>query len=48
MYINAVANSVMLVILCHDFYNILLKIKHKLHIASQGEKLLVLVREGHS
>ena len=33
MYINAVANSVMLQ-LRHDFYNIIFKIKHKLYIAS--------------
>jgi hypothetical protein len=35
MYINAVANSVMLQLyLRHDFYNVLFKIKHKLFIAS--------------
>jgi hypothetical protein len=33
MYINAVADSVMLY-LQHDFYNIIFKMKHKLHIAS--------------
>jgi hypothetical protein len=30
-YINAVAGSVMLYL--HDFYNVTLKMKHKLHIA---------------
>jgi hypothetical protein len=35
MYINAVANSVMLhLYLGHDFYNIIFKIEHKLYIAS--------------
>jgi hypothetical protein len=34
MYINAVANSVMLQLqLQHDFYNIIFKSKHKLHTA---------------
>ena len=33
MYINAVANSVMLY-LQQDFYNIIFKIKHNLYIAS--------------
>jgi hypothetical protein len=32
MCINAVADSVMLHL--HDFYNIIFKIKHKLHMAS--------------
>jgi hypothetical protein len=35
MYINAVANSVILY-LWHDFYNIIFKIKHKSYIASES------------
>jgi hypothetical protein len=35
MYINAVANSVM-VYLQHDFYNIFFKIKYKSYIASES------------
>jgi hypothetical protein len=38
MYVNAVANSVMLY-LQDDFYNIIFKIKHKFYIAS-GSALL--------
>jgi len=35
MYINAVANSVMLQLrLRHDYHNIIFKIKHKLHTVS--------------
>jgi hypothetical protein len=34
MYLNAVANSVMLALHLHDFHDTLFKIKHKLYIAS--------------
>jgi hypothetical protein len=33
MYINAVANGIMLYLLC-DFYNIIFKTKHKLYVDS--------------